>query len=220
MVQVGWVFGPGREIADENSVNVTYPSVGNYTANATALDSWGDTAELPFGTVARSNSVPTLSVRATVSTLRGLAPLTVNFSANASGGTGAPYTFNWVFGDGTHTPEASAQHTYTVVGNYSVSLTVSDSGNAPTQENWTIEVTANATSAPGNRHGNGRFPYGRYRRGRCSFRSRSARGRAGVGPAAVAAAPYPLTTPRGTNRATRRVSPAPSATRTTSSTSL
>ncbi len=158
MVQVGWVFGPGREIADENSVNVTYPSVGNYTANATALDSWGDTAELPFGTVARSNSVPTLSVRATVSTLRGLAPLTVNFSANASGGTGAPYTFNWVFGDGTHTPEASAQHTYTVVGNYSVSLTVSDSGNAPTQENWTIEVTANATSAPGNRTATAGFP--------------------------------------------------------------
>lgn len=67
----------------------------------------------------------------------GTAPFDVEFSAEVTGGT-APYSFEWVFGDGAgqSTDEAPA-YTFDAEGMYDVSLVVTDSGaqtaNAATQ---------------------------------------------------------------------------------------
>lgn len=55
---------------------------------------------------------------------KGLNPLSVSFDASGSTGTGL--TYEWDFGDGTTSTEVSPSHTYTKVGNYIVTLKVTD----------------------------------------------------------------------------------------------
>jgi hypothetical protein len=68
-----------------------------------------------------------------------VAPATFSFDANASGGTG-PYTVNWNFGDDSEeSDEQTVLHTFTEAGNYTVTLTATDStGEAATD---TLEIT-------------------------------------------------------------------------------
>ena len=56
-------------------------------------------------------------------------PLTVAFSAAASGGT-APYTYSWDFGDGKSGTGSTTQHSYSGLGPYTVILTAMDSTGA------------------------------------------------------------------------------------------
>jgi PKD repeat protein len=54
---------------------------------------------------------------------------TVNFDSSlADTDTGQTYTYQWDFGDGGTSTEADPSHTYSSAGNYTVTLTVSDSG--------------------------------------------------------------------------------------------
>src|SRR5215217_1915289 len=56
-----------------------------------------------------------------------VAPATISFAANASGGTG-PYTVSWNFGDDSEeSDEQSVAHTFNEAGNYTVALTATDS---------------------------------------------------------------------------------------------
>ena len=56
----------------------------------------------------------------------GVAPLTVNFTANPSGGT-APYTGEWDFGDGSTGSGLTASHTYSQARVFAAQVTVTDS---------------------------------------------------------------------------------------------
>jgi beta propeller repeat protein len=51
------------------------------------------------------------------------APLNVTFTDKS---TGTPTTWNWSFGDGTYSTKQNPVHTYLIVGNYTVNLTVSN----------------------------------------------------------------------------------------------
>ena len=55
----------------------------------------------------------------------GTPPLTVHFTASASGGA-APYTFAWDFGDAAFGSGAALSHIYTAIGTYTWTLTVTD----------------------------------------------------------------------------------------------
>jgi PKD repeat protein len=55
----------------------------------------------------------------------GEAPLTVVFTGTAHHGYGA-YSYAWSFGDGTTSVQSSPSHVFNLVGNYTVTLTVSD----------------------------------------------------------------------------------------------
>lgn len=82
--------------------------------------------ENDLGTDTWAYRVP-LGVNATVSPTIGAAPLSVAF--NATGGAGAaPYAYRWSFDDRTpNATVANGTHLYHVPGNYTVTLTVSDS---------------------------------------------------------------------------------------------
>ncbi len=70
----------------------------------------------------------------------GTIPLVVSFNAVVSGGT-PPYAYDWDFGDGGSSTQRNTSHTYREAGNYSASVTVTDSqGRTVTRR---INVTAN-----------------------------------------------------------------------------
>ena len=71
------------------------------------------------------NTPPTASATATPAS--GLAPLNVQFNANAVDSDGDALTYDWDFGDAsTHGTTANPQHTFTANGTYAVKLTVTD----------------------------------------------------------------------------------------------
>src|SRR5215203_2935241 len=72
------------------------------------------------------------------------ASATFSFAADASGGTG-PYTVNWNFGDDSEeSDEQSVVHTFTEAGNYTVTLTATDSTGETATD--TLEITVEESS--------------------------------------------------------------------------
>lgn len=79
------------------------------------------------------------SISATPSS--GSVPLTVAFSAVASGGV-SPYSYSWNFADGGSSTQAQPTHTYTTPGTYLVQLTVTDSSGANASATTIVTVQA------------------------------------------------------------------------------
>ena len=101
-----------------------------------------------------SGGTPSLTATAQADTPNGLAPLTVNFTGNYSGGV-QPYTFNWDFGDCTPpNTSQSPSHTY-AAGNWNAIFTVTDGNNSKADAIVPITATSPApthfiVSAPAN----------------------------------------------------------------------
>jgi len=71
----------------------------------------------------------TLVANFTASTTAGPAPLTVRFADTSAGN---PTSWSWSFGDGATSTEQNPTHTYTAPGNYTVSLTATNSAGSDT----------------------------------------------------------------------------------------
>src|SRR5215207_2241861 len=152
---VNWNFGDDSEESDEQSVVHTFTEAGNYTVTLTATDSTGETATDTLEiTVEESSEEPatdeeppateSLAAEITSNATSGNAPATFSFDADASGGTG-PYTVNWNFGDDSEeSDEQSVVHTFTEAGNYTVTLTVTDSEDQTATD--TLEITVEESS--------------------------------------------------------------------------
>lgn len=77
------------------------------------------------GEVPTGNVPPVVVANATPDL--GVAPLSVSFSgAGTFDDNGDPLTYSWDFGDGSGSPTVSANHTYTIAGDYAAVLTVDD----------------------------------------------------------------------------------------------
>ena len=90
------------------------------------------------------NGPPTAGGSATPT--NGSAPLAVSFSSSGSSDPdNDPLTYDWNFGDGSaHSTQANPSHTYTSVGNFTATLTVSDGHRTASQ---TFAITT-ANTAP------------------------------------------------------------------------
>ena len=65
----------------------------------------------------------------------GAPPLKSQFTASVEEEEGGPFTFKWDFGDGTTSTEQNPAHVYEKIGEYTATLTVTDSkGNKGTDE--------------------------------------------------------------------------------------
>jgi len=65
----------------------------------------------------------------------GAPPLKVQFTASVEEESGGPFSFKWDFGDGATSTEQNPAHSYTKVGEYTATLTVTDQkGNKGTDE--------------------------------------------------------------------------------------
>ncbi|MGW4527521.1 PKD domain-containing protein [Amycolatopsis sp. NPDC004378] len=89
-----------------------------------------------------------LSATAGASPTTGNAPLTVSFTGSATGGS-APYAYSWNFGDGSAASTAqNPSHTYNAAGNYTATLTVTDSASPPHTATSSVAVAVGAVGQP------------------------------------------------------------------------
>jgi PKD repeat protein len=115
-----WSFGDGGS-SSGSSVSHAYTRAGSFNATVTVTDSNGEQASGRVGL-----SIANLSITAGA-TKTVIAPgAAVDFTASATGGGGAPYTFSWNFGDGMTGSGTSVDHTYTTTGNFTPRVTVTD----------------------------------------------------------------------------------------------
>jgi outer membrane protein assembly factor BamB len=70
----------------------------------------------------------------------GLINTSISFSGTIYGGN-PPYTVLWDFGDGDHSNELNPSHTYTLVGNYTATLQVTDSEDNYSSDTTTVTIT-------------------------------------------------------------------------------
>src|SRR5215213_7329642 len=155
---VNWNFGDDSEESDEQTVSHTFTEAGNYTVTLTATDSTGETASDTLEiTIEESSEEPatdeeppaTESLTAEISSNYTaeedhVAPATFSFNATIAGGT-EPYTVNWNFGDDSEeSDEESVVHTFNEAGNYTVTLTTTDSEGETASD--TLEITIEESS--------------------------------------------------------------------------
>ena len=137
LLGVNWSFGDGSTAAGA-LVNHTYAVAGSFTLVATTRDAFGNVAvdSVPVLTD------PALSVAGGPVPVTGVAPLTVEFSAAASGGYGPPYTYQWTFSSGTGASGPAVSRTFDQAGTYSASVNVTDRDGGTARMNWTVTVAA------------------------------------------------------------------------------
>src|SRR5215213_1581898 len=136
-----WDFGDGSvESDDDESIDHTFNIAGNYTVSATVTDSTGRTVSDSI-LITVEPAPPLTAVEITSSDTEGVAPATFDFEANVTGGT-VPYTYSWDFGDGSveSDDDESIDHTFDVAGNYTVTLTVTDSTGRTVSDSILITV--------------------------------------------------------------------------------
>ncbi|WP_162200011.1 PKD domain-containing protein, partial [Methanosarcina mazei] len=130
-----WDFGEGNSSSEQSPAN-TYYTPGNYTTILTVANANGTDSKFTNITVSEMPKSPVAAFSSNVTD--GYAPLTVQFmdlSENAE-------ECNWNFGDETASSEQNPVHTYSVAGNYTVSLTVNNEDGQST-ETGSIAVNEN-----------------------------------------------------------------------------
>ncbi|OPY38764.1 MAG: PKD domain protein [Methanoregula sp. PtaU1.Bin051] len=124
-VKWNWDFGDGTNSTERNPVHA-YTNAGNYTVS---LRGWND---LGSDTMEKTNFI-TISPKTppianfTADPASGTVPLNVTFTDMS---TNAPVNWTWDFGDGTNAMIQNPVHLYTSLGNYTVSLNVTNEDGA------------------------------------------------------------------------------------------
>ncbi len=114
-----WTFGDGGSSTAQNPSHV-YNASGSYTVALTATNSAGNNTCSQPGFV----TVKPLLAQFTCSPTWGAAPLAVSFTDLS---TNSPTAWSWTFGDGGSSTAQNPSHTFTSAGNYTVSLTATNS---------------------------------------------------------------------------------------------
>ncbi len=130
-----WAFGDGGYGAGTSPSHV-YNASGLYSVTVTVKDAIGSYYS---ETILETISLPpsNLTIFASRNVTDAGAP--IMFSAESQYGS-SPLTYRWVMGDGTTSSTSSFTHAYAVKGNYTVSLTVSDSTGISSSTSYSIVV--------------------------------------------------------------------------------
>ena len=148
-----WDFGDGNTDNIQNPSH-SYTAAGTYNVQLTVTDSCGNTA-VATDVLTAGSSCDTLVVDFT--SAQGATKYDYDFTDASTGSidtTGASTAYDWDFGDGNTSADRNPSHTYSGVGTYTVTLTVTDScGNSDlSTQTVTIDcdpLTASFTSAQG-----------------------------------------------------------------------
>ena len=142
-----WEFGDGSTATDEMPTH-TYRSAGNYEVRLVVDD--GQVKSEPSITSAVISAPPAniAPVANPGGPYRGAPGQMITFNGSASEDpNGDALTYSWNFGDGSSGSGVNPTHTYAAAGNYTVTLTVSDSQ----LESAPVTTTAEIAIPPANR---------------------------------------------------------------------
>lgn len=147
VVSYSWDFGDGTTSNIANPAH-TFTDIGSYLVTLTVADEEGlQDSETITVNVNEVNTSP-IAV-ATATPLSGDAPLTVDFTGNASSDDKAITSYTWDFDDnGTASNQIDPSYTFTDPGTYNVSLTVTDEEGL--QDVETVIIQVNAQNQPPN----------------------------------------------------------------------
>ena len=139
-----WNFGDGSSSENiDSSATHIYTVAGTYQATLTVSDGKDQTTSSPIpilvaeGNPATGQSTASISVHGT----SGPAPLLSRFDGSAStpsSGADSIVEYKWTFGDGSAATGKIVSHIFTVTGEYSVTLTVTD--NTGTSNTATVKI--------------------------------------------------------------------------------
>ena len=137
-----WSFGDGSNGSGAN-LSHRYSAPGTYLVTVNASDA----------VFATANASVTVVVAPTPTAAIEVAPTTPNTSAPASlfaavtGGTG-PFTYSWIFGDGSSSTLPSPTHQYNSSGTYVVSVWANDSVGGSAHASLSVTVHSGTSAAP------------------------------------------------------------------------
>jgi gliding motility-associated-like protein len=121
---VSWSWQLGGNTSSTQNPGKAFTSGGSYTICLTVTDNQGNTdTECKTNYLTFFNS-PQAQFNATPSI--GCLPLSVQLTNNSTVGSGAINLYQWAFGDGNAGAGTTVNNTYTSVGNYDVTLSVTD----------------------------------------------------------------------------------------------
>ena len=138
-----------RQKAYGKKVNMTFPNVGTYDINLVVVDDKGTPS-----TKAAQQTVTVTSKKApiahiSVSPISGEAPLTVSLNGRGSGTSHGRITeYMWTATDGQRAAGANTQMTFNSAGNYTITLTVTNSDGLTASTKQTVTVTEKPNQPP------------------------------------------------------------------------
>lgn len=144
-VALDWAFGDGGQAAGA-SASHAFAAPGSYTVTLNATDAWSDSAVDSFSV--NVSEATSLGIVGGPSTTGGPAPLSVAFSASASGGQ-PPYGLTWAFGDGAGAPTGNASHVFDAPGTFRAVVTARDARGLSVNRSFSIVVTSAAPPGGG-----------------------------------------------------------------------
>jgi PKD repeat protein len=139
-----WNFGDGTTLDSGGTATAThtYTTSGAHTVTLTITDSNDDTNETSHTVTA---TAPQPTARFTPSETSVMDGASISFDGSASTSAGTITDYSWNFGDGSaldsHTA-ATATHSYTAPGAYTVTLTVTNSYGGTNQTSSTVTADA------------------------------------------------------------------------------
>ena len=139
-----WNFGDGNTSTEQNPLH-TYSKAGQYTVTLTISNSAGSNIVTKNSYVSVKNSLEVPVSAFSASTTLGKAPLNVSFTDMS---TGSPTSWKWNFGDGNTSAEQNPMHTYSKIGQYTVSLAVSNAAGSNVVSKYGYISIANSLKAP------------------------------------------------------------------------
>jgi PKD repeat protein len=146
IVSYDWDFGDGSSGSGATPSHA-YGSPGTYNVALTVTDDQGVTDSAnSTATIDAGNQAPIADAGGTYSGTVGVA---LGFDGSGSNDPdGSIVSYDWDFGDGNSATGSNPSHSYAAVGNYNVTLTVTDDEGASNQDTTTANIGAVDNASP------------------------------------------------------------------------
>jgi PKD repeat protein len=137
-----WSTGDGGSYTGDTASH-SYDTPGTYSATLTVTDDDGASTSVSITIEVQANVGPVAAITVTKTT--GYAPLAVAFDGSSSSDSdGSIASYAWTTGDGASYTGSTASHTYTTLGSFVATLTVTDDQGDSSSTTVTVDVHAQA----------------------------------------------------------------------------